>query len=392
VEKQIDKLRGFVKQHKLREPSQAMPSGKLRIFADCAGLSSELIALAFLGFTSENMEFVGGSEIDGTKRVLAQAVHKSFGLSTEKKALEHDIFDRNFSNTKASDLYISGFPCPAYSNCGQKLGAKDGQKRGLLVFEGLKYIAYWKPSVVILENVVAFLHKKHARTHEVMRKVFFACGYKVYMKKLSTKEHGIPQSRSRCYFVAFHKSSCRVAFKFPKPRPCPPLVSFLDTDIKGTEKMTLNGYESVYGSSIWQEDIVLDVGASERWQKKMANLCPCLIRSRCFSQGYYLPKQLRRLSSVECGRMQGVPGRLVAAMEAFLVRTETCANEQLAGKHTMAALGDSMSANVLMRIFVRALPAAGLWPSSLTRADRWSSTPKMELGRLADTLYKDIRG
>lgn len=143
VEKQIDKLRGFVKQHKLREPSQAMPSGKLRIFADCAGLSSELIALAFLGFTSENMEFVGGSELDGTKRVLAQAVHKSFGLSTEKKALEHDIFDRNFSNTKASDLYISGFPCPAYSNCGQKLGAKDGQKRGLLVFEGLKYIAYW---------------------------------------------------------------------------------------------------------------------------------------------------------------------------------------------------------------------------------------------------------
>lgn len=78
--------------------------------------------------------------------------------------------------------------------------------------------------------------------------------------------------------------------------------------------------------------------------------------------------------------------------KAFLVRTETCANEQLAGKHTMAALGDSMSANVLMRIFVRALPAAGLWPSSLTRADRWSSTPKMELGRLADTLYKDIRG
>lgn len=81
--------------------------------------------------------------------------------------------------------------------------------------------------------------------------------------------------------------------------------------------MTLNGYESVYGSSIWQEDIVLDVGASERWQKKMANLCPCLIRSRCFSQGYYLPKQLRRLSSVECGRMQGVPGRLVAAMESL---------------------------------------------------------------------------
>ena len=165
VEEHIDNLRAFVKLHKSKRGSPKMPAGKIRIFADCAGLSSETIALSLLGLTSEHMEFVGGSENDSAKRSMMQAVHKAFDLKTEKKLVEQDIFDRSLTETKSSDVYIAGFPCPAYSSCGRKLGAKDGQKRGLLIFEGLKYIVYRKPALVILENVSAFLNKRHARTH-----------------------------------------------------------------------------------------------------------------------------------------------------------------------------------------------------------------------------------
>ena len=386
VEQEIDKLRAFVKQHKSRKASASMPTGKIRVFADCAGISSETIALCLLGLTAEDFEFVGGSEIDSMKRGMMQAVHKAFGLKTAKKDLEHDIFNRTLSDVSGSDLYISGFPCPAYSSCGRRHGAKDGRKRGLLIFKGLKYIVYWKPAVVILENVAGFLHKKHARTHQVMKKVFAAIGYKVYMKKLSTLEHGVPQSRSRCYLVAFRSS--KVSFKFPKTLPCPGLAIFLDTNVKGTEKLQLPGYERKYGSSIWQENSVLDVGASEGWQTKMSDRCPCLIRTRCSADGYYLPKQLRRLTSVECGRLQGVPRALVDAMETFLLQKGKCETPELARKHVMAALGDGMSINVLMRVLLRALPVAGLWPSSLPRTDPWSSTSMNKLGRLADNLYR----
>ena len=307
VEEHIDNLRAFMKLHKSKRGSPKMPAGKIRIFADCAGLSSETIALSLLGLTSEHMEFVGGSENDSAKRSMMQAVHKAFDLKTEKKLVEQDIFDRSLTETKSSDVYIAGFPCPAYSSCGRKLGAKDGQKRGLLIFEGLKYIVYRKPALVILENVSAFLNKRHARTHKVMKKCFAALGYKVYVKKLSTKEHGIPQSRSRCYLVAFRcDQRQKVSFKFPKPLKCPRLVSFLDSEVKGNEKLPLPTYESKYGSKIWQENLVLDVGASAGWQSKHSEHCPCLIRTRCLSKGYYLPKQLRRLSSIECGRLQGV--------------------------------------------------------------------------------------
>ena len=80
-----------------------------------------------------------------------QVVHRAFNLKTQKEHLERDIFDRSLVNTFPLDIYIAGFPCPVYSNCSKKLGARDGRGRGLLLFEGFKYVAYWKPNVVILE-------------------------------------------------------------------------------------------------------------------------------------------------------------------------------------------------------------------------------------------------
>ena len=151
VEDHIAALRAFVQQHKTKRKPPKPSSGKLRIFADCAGIGSETIALALLGFKEQHFEFIRGTEIYSTKRCLLQVVHRAFNLKTQKEHLERDIFDRSLVNTFPCDIYIAGFPCPAYSNCGKKLGARDGRGRDLLLFEGFKYVAYWKPDVVILE-------------------------------------------------------------------------------------------------------------------------------------------------------------------------------------------------------------------------------------------------
>ena len=270
VEKHIDELRALVKTQKTKRAPKAMPQGKLRVFADCAGISSETIALALLGMTSEHMEFVGGSEIDPVKRTCMQVVHKNFQMPTNKDLVEKDIFDRVLPQARGSDLYIAGFPCPAYSACGKKAGARDGQKRGLLIFEGLKHVAVWKPSLAIFENAVGFLHRRHRRTHQVMKTCFAALGYKVYMKKMFTQEHGVPHSRPRIYIVAFRSGKKIVSFRFPKARACPPLSSFLDVNVTGAEKLALPNYEKKYGAGFWKEDIVLDVGASSAWQSKTA--------------------------------------------------------------------------------------------------------------------------
>ena len=63
-------------------------------------------------------------------------------------------FVSSFSRSNPAIRSLHCRLCPAYSAfLGKKKGAQDGQGRGLLVFEGLKYIARWKPSVVVLESV-----------------------------------------------------------------------------------------------------------------------------------------------------------------------------------------------------------------------------------------------
>eukprot|EP00438_Fugacium_kawagutii_P027534 Skav207800 [mRNA] locus=scaffold710:614346:615356:+ [translate_table: standard] len=327
------------------------------------------------------MEFVGGSEIDPVKRCLLQSVHRSCKQKTYKEAFERDIFDRDLSDTPESDLYISGFPCPAYSTCGVKKGAKDGKGRGLLIFEGLKYVTYRRPSLVILEQVAGFTHKRHSRTHKVMQKCFHALKYKVYFKKLTTQEHGIPQSRTRCYFVAFRKKA--VKFRFPESLPKPALGTFLDKS-KGTEKVDLASYEQKFGENIWQEELVLDIGSSPKWQSKMTDVSPCLTRGRCLQKGYYLPHKLRRLNGCECARLQGVPAKVYEEMLTFLMRKmDRYSKEDVAEKQIMGALGDSMSVNVLMRLFFSAIIAAGLKPSGLALKDPWA---KAVAGKRAHTL------
>lgn len=387
LEDHVAALRACVKEHKNKRAPARTPDGRLRVFSDCAGISSELIALKLLGFSSENLLWVGGSETDAVKRVLMQCVHRCCDMPTKKECVEKDMFKRNLNETSACDLYIAGYPCPAYSRLGKKNGAQDAHGRGLLVFEGLKYIAKWKPSIVVFENVVGFLNKKHEYTHKVMRKCFQALKYKVYMQVLNTKDHGVPQSRPRCYFVAF-RTSKKVSFRFPKALKCSKLVHFLDK-AEGDDKVDLTTYEEKYGEQIWQEDLVLDIGSSAGWQSKMV-VCPCLTRGRCLQKGYYLPKQLRRLSGAECARLQGVPKCIYEKMSLHLQRKMPAyAAEEAAEKQVMGALGDSMSINVLMRLLPPALDAVSLWPKSLPKVDPWS---EVSLGKpaakLADSLFE----
>ena len=315
----IQELKTCVQKFKSEtSPRQTNNDGILKVFSDCAGISSEMIALFLLGWPSSMVEFVGGCENDPVKRCLLQSVHRTLSLNTKKGKLDRDLFDRSLRTCEPSDIYIAGFPCPAYSSLGRKRGARDPQGRGLHIFKGMQYVARFKPRVVMLENVKGFLQKKHRKTHAVLRKAFEALGYKSYMKVLNTNEHGVPQSRQRVYVIAFLQNKKKeTSFRFPKPVNCPKLQHFLKPQM-GSEKMRLPNYEAKYGTEFWKQDVVLDIGCSKKFQSMMHGSVPCLTRGRCLQQGYYVPRKLRRLSGAECARLQSVPQGLYEEMKAFL--------------------------------------------------------------------------
>ena len=96
--------------------------------------------------------------------------------------------------------------------------------------------------------------------------------------------------------------------EMPAPRTDQPdLHTFLEKDSRGTEKLSLPFYEKKLGPEMWTHGFVLDVEASESFQHVHRNCAPCLTKARCKQFGYYIPKLLRRLSSNEMGKLQGLP-------------------------------------------------------------------------------------
>lgn len=83
------------------------------------------------------------------------------GTSSSSEIVAKNIFHRDPKDCEPSDIYIAGFPCPAYSKLGRRFGLRDSKKRGIPMVAGLRYIAFHKPPVVILEQVTGFLEQKH---------------------------------------------------------------------------------------------------------------------------------------------------------------------------------------------------------------------------------------
>ena len=209
----MGKLKAYVKEHKAR-PFQPRPKGsKLRVFSDCAGISAETIALTLLGL-KQFFTIVGGSEIDEVKRCLIGVVHETCRTSCKSESFATDIFQRDPKDSPGADIYLAGFPCPAFSKMGRRFGLRDSKKRGIPLVAGLRYIAYHKPPIVLLEQVTGFLEKKHWLAQKMLRKTFAACGYTVRAKVLQTCDHGLPQSRPRLWVVPLRNPIAE--FRFPK--------------------------------------------------------------------------------------------------------------------------------------------------------------------------------
>lgn len=352
-----------------RRPQQASltSSSRIRVGHDCAGMGGDMVALHLLGLL-DRCDTVFWSEIDDSKAALYKKVCSLLGIpDCEVPARQKDLTTRNHESDAGSvDMYLAGFPCPSYSGLGKRLGAKD--PRGAVVFHCLRYCIHHCPAICILENVQGILEKKHRPVLKLIAEIFKALNYRFYLRKLNTRDFGIPQSRPRVYMVALRKEAIVKDFRWPKPwkHSKKRLSSFIDVKDKGTDILDIHHYEEKIGKeAVWKQPFILDVASSEGFQSAKVGMCPCLTKSRLAAKGtgFYIPVLKRRLSLVEAGKLQGLPSSLVSD----LLRTQT---ERSVG----AAIGDGMSMNVLCKVLLAALTATGLVESHFAQAaDPWKA-------------------
>merc|ERR1719360_257250 len=280
-----------------------------------------------------------------------------------------DLTKRDNSKAPAADLYVAGFPCQPFSTAGLQQGFSDARGRGEIFWHVRDYLEQKKPRVFMLENVSGLVKISGGEYYRAILEALDALNtYNIYSKIMDTKEHGIPHSRRRIYFVGINKRHDDGSFSFPEPVARPSIELFLDPPCKKQAGNlppihSKTAYTNVRralkelaatGCKPLKVPYVVDCDSSGGRMKWMKEASPCITCSR--AAGHWVTSRGRRLTKDEMMRLQGMrPANFRIAVS----------DRQLG-----IQIGNAMSVNVLERLFVRALPAAGLVAHN-TLIDHW---------------------
>lgn len=134
------------------------------------------------------------------------------------------------------DMLIAGFPCQTFSVIGRKDGFSDD--RGQIIFHISRILCESKPKCFLLENVKGLVTHDKGKTLQIILSVLKEAGYDVTYKVLTSLDYGVPQMRQRVYFIGIrHDLGLDIsAFKWPDPKPVPPLVDYFLDKVPASEE------------------------------------------------------------------------------------------------------------------------------------------------------------
>ncbi|MGI8466929.1 MAG: DNA cytosine methyltransferase [Pyrinomonadaceae bacterium] len=201
------------------------------------------------------------------------------------------------------DILLAGFPCQAFSICGDQKGFED--TRGTLFFDIARILQAKQPKAFVLENVKQLVSHNHGKTFHRIIETLENLGFQVHYKILNALDFGLPQKRERVFIVGFREPRSFV-WQLNKI-PMKPLREVLEKKVAenyfASEKIKGNRLRSVENKII-NDDLTI-------WhENKGGNISPlrysCALRSGA-SYNYLLVNGERRLTEREMLRLQGFP-------------------------------------------------------------------------------------
>lgn len=157
-----------------------------------------------MGMEQAGYKCVGYIEIDKFARKSYEAIYETKGLWSAT-----DITIVRARDLPEADCYCAGFPCQAFSIAGKQGGLED--TRGTLVFEVLRLAQERQPKILFFENVKGLLSHDNGRTFATILNAITELGYDVQWKILNSKNFGVPQNRERVFIVGHLRGTCRRA-------------------------------------------------------------------------------------------------------------------------------------------------------------------------------------
>ena len=192
-------------------------NGSINLGTLCSGLDVGVIGAELIqkewqsatGLSPLKFKHVFACEINEQKRVLSKAEVVWTDVVDVGRGKATDSRTGQITATIGCDVLLAGFVCKDFSMLKSNpihFRNLDG-KSGPTYFGVKNYVNRHLPRIVILENVRAIMNKRSCHAdgdvspaQHVMHE-FRAMGYDGGCKIMNSRDYGLPQRRSRCYFV-----------------------------------------------------------------------------------------------------------------------------------------------------------------------------------------------
>jgi len=136
-------------------------------------------------------------------KYASQIYEKNFGERPDTR----DISVVPLQDIPAHDLLVAGFPCQPFSIAGKRRGFDD--TRGTLFFEIARILADKRPRYILLENVRGLLSHESGKTFQTILGVLTDMGYDCQWQVLNSKDFGVPQNRERLFIIGYFRTEPR---------------------------------------------------------------------------------------------------------------------------------------------------------------------------------------
>lgn len=135
-----------------------------------------------------------------------------YSAQTYEKNFKHKPDTRSIADVETieipdHDILVGGFPCQSFSVAGKRGGFSD--TRGTLFFEIARILKYKRPAYLLLENVKGLLSHDNGRTFEIIMRTLDELGYDTQWQVLNSKNFGVPQNRERVFIVGHLREASR---------------------------------------------------------------------------------------------------------------------------------------------------------------------------------------
>ena len=269
---------------------------------------------------------IGGFEL-GIQRSIPDA--RCIGYSeTDKFAIQtyqkHFPKHKNFGDARKInpkelpnfDLLFAGFPCQAFSIAGKRAGFND--TRGTLFFEIARIIEAKKPSYLFLENVKGLLSHNKGGTFAKIIHTLDELGYECQWMVLNSKNYGVPQNRERVFIVGcdrkVHRTkifSFREDYEEPDKKSKKRLELLYDGDYQGKRIYSVEGISPTISTGKAGGNHIPFIASHWPRAGNPKNRGTGMLTSAeyfyCLDRTPHYVNGIRRLTPVECERLQGFP-------------------------------------------------------------------------------------